>query len=67
MSAHRTTAASQSLTTEPSSPPTYWIGLLTCGSNGSSRSNTPFATPTVTSGPQRYAATDSAPATAGNS
>src|SRR5215831_13095937 len=40
MSAHRTSAASQSLTTEFSSPPTYWMGLRTSGSNGSSRAYT---------------------------
>src|SRR6516225_8601787 len=34
--AHRTSAASQSLTTEFSSPPTYWTGLRTSGSSGSS-------------------------------
>ena len=35
--AHRTSAASQSLTTEFSSPPTYWTGFRTRGSSGSSR------------------------------
>src|ERR1700730_7894113 len=40
MSAQRTSAASQSLTTEFSSPPTYWIGLRTRGSSGSSREYT---------------------------
>src|SRR5690349_13338787 len=40
MSAQRTATASQSFTTEPSSPPTYWIGLLILGSNASSRPNT---------------------------
>src|SRR6516165_1448554 len=40
MSAHRTSAASQSLTTEFSSPPTYWMGLRTSGSSGSSRGYT---------------------------
>src|SRR3984957_11558631 len=40
MSAPRASAASQSLTTEFSSPPTYWMGLRTSGSSGSSRSNT---------------------------
>src|SRR5215475_12315556 len=40
ISAHRTVAVSQSLTTAPSSPPTYWMGLLTCGSSGSSCGNT---------------------------
>src|SRR5215469_4546951 len=35
--AHRTSAASQSLTTEFSSPPTYWTGFRTWGSSGSSR------------------------------
>src|SRR6516162_8347492 len=38
--AHRTSAASQSLTTEFSSPPTYWTGLRTSGSSGSSREYT---------------------------
>src|SRR6185369_4036908 len=40
ISAHRTVVASQSLRTDPSSPPTYWIGLLTRGSRRSSWSNT---------------------------
>src|SRR5688572_16129661 len=40
MSAHRTCAESQSLTVALSSPPTYWIGLLTLGSSGSRRANT---------------------------
>ena len=35
----RTSTSSQSLTTLFSSPPTYWIGLLTLASSGSSRSN----------------------------
>ncbi len=43
ISAHRTSAASQSLTTEFSSPPTYWMGLRTSGSSGSSRANTDSA------------------------
>src|SRR5580693_9289233 len=34
-SAQRTSASSQSLTTEPTSPPTYWTGLRTRGSKGS--------------------------------
>src|SRR5215472_5897790 len=38
--AHRTSAASQSLTTEFTSPPTYWTGLRTSGSSGSSRGYT---------------------------
>src|SRR5215472_10193733 len=40
MSAHLTSAASQSLTTEFSSPPTYWTGLRTRGSSGSRRAYT---------------------------
>ena len=40
MSAQRTCAESQSLTVALSSPPTYWIGLLTLGSSGSRRANT---------------------------
>src|SRR5690606_21347758 len=40
ISAHRTVVPSQSLTCAPSSPPTYWIGLLTSGSSGSSRGHT---------------------------
>lgn len=36
---HRTSQASQSLTWELSSPPTYWIGFCTSGSSGSRRSN----------------------------
>src|SRR6266542_699105 len=39
MSAQWTLTSSQSLTCEFSSPPTYWIGLVTRESNGSSRSN----------------------------
>src|SRR5215475_14345959 len=39
ISAHRTATESQSLTVEFSSPPTYWIGLPTSGSSGSSRGN----------------------------
>src|SRR5690242_18436532 len=39
MSAQRTLTESQSLTRALSSPPTYWIGLLTLGSSGSSRAN----------------------------
>lgn len=35
ISAHRTSASSHSLTTEFSSPPTYWIGFCTWGSNAS--------------------------------
>ena len=35
----RTSTASQSLLTLLSSPPTYWIGLLTLASSGSSCSN----------------------------
>jgi hypothetical protein len=34
----RTSVATQSLTVELSSPPTYWIGLLTVASSGSNRS-----------------------------
>src|SRR5580700_977728 len=40
MSAQRTSQDSQSFTTEFSSPPTYWIGLRTSGSSGSSRGYT---------------------------
>src|SRR5580704_18380704 len=40
MRAQRTSVASQSLTTELSSPPTYWMGLRTSGSSGSSRGYT---------------------------
>ena len=40
MSAQRTCAESQSFTVALSSPPTYWIGLLTLGSSGSRRENT---------------------------
>ena len=40
ISAHRTSHASQSLTTAFSSPPTYWMGLRTDGSSVSSRSKT---------------------------
>src|SRR5512132_4286977 len=35
----RTSALSQSLTTELSSPPTYWIGFCTRGRSGSRRGN----------------------------
>src|SRR5215469_17829700 len=38
--AHRTSVASQSLTTEFTSPPTYWTGLRTSGSSGSSKGYT---------------------------
>ncbi len=40
ISAQRTSTESQSLTTELSSPPTYWIGLATEASSGSSRGKT---------------------------
>src|SRR5215207_2646675 len=40
ISAQRTAAASQSLTEELSSPPTYWIGFWTRGSSGSKRGKT---------------------------
>src|SRR5882757_944950 len=39
ISAHRTLTESQSLLTELSSPPTYWIGFCTPGSSGSRRGN----------------------------
>jgi hypothetical protein len=43
ISAQRTVASppqSQSLAVEFSSPPTYWMGLPTCSSNGSSAAHT---------------------------
>src|SRR6266849_4466578 len=51
MSAHRTSAPSQSLTVELSSPPTYCTGLRTRGSSGSSRAYTD-STGTVSSQPR---------------
>src|SRR5579875_651645 len=43
MSAHRTATESQSFTRALSSPPTYWIGLLTSGRSGSRRANRDWA------------------------
>src|SRR3712207_1964447 len=47
MSAHRTSASSQSLRVAFSSPPTYWMGFCTDESTGSNRSHKESATGSV--------------------